>query len=137
MITNKDLEIIAKAFKKSPVSHIKKMINKKFTFTILIHILFLKQQKFRELNTIQTMNSKTLTHTLQDMIKNELIRKKVYQKSPRVTKYFITQKGKALVQIYIHMINFSIEYYGKDILVDQSIKKLEDLFSKEILKLVK
>jgi len=80
------------------------------------------------------MNSKTLTYTLRDMIKNELVRKKVYQKSPKVTKYFITKKGKALVQVYMHMINFVMENYGKDILVDEKQKKIEDLFSKEMLK---
>ncbi len=137
MIKNEDLAMIAKAFKKSPVTHIKKMINKKFTFTILIHIWFLKQHKFGELNTIQTMNSKTLTYTLQDMVKNELIRKKVYQKSPRVTKYFITKKGQALIRVYIIMINFAMEYYSKEILIDEKPKKLQELLSKEMLKLLK
>jgi DNA-binding HxlR family transcriptional regulator len=137
MIKNEDLAIIAKAFKKSPVTHIKKMINKKFTFTILLHIWFLKQHKFGELNTIQTMNSKTLTYTLKDMIKNELIRKKIYQKSPRVTKYFITKKGQALIRVYIIMINFTMEYYSKEILIDEKPKKLQELLSKEMLKLLK
>ena len=136
MITTEDFLVITKAFKKSPVTHIKKMINKKFTLTILIHILFLNQHKFGEFITIKTMNSKTLTYTLQDMTKNGLIRKKVYQKSPRITKYFITKKGKALVKVYMHMINFSIQYYGKDILTDTKINKIEDLFSKDMLKLV-
>ena len=112
------------------------MINKKYTFTILIHIWLLKQNKFGELNTIKTMNSKTLTFTLRDMVKNELIRKKVYQKSPRVTKYFITKKGKALVRVYMHMVNFAMEYYSKDVLVDGKPKKIEDLLGKKILKLI-
>jgi DNA-binding HxlR family transcriptional regulator len=113
------------------------MINKKFTLTILIHIWFLKQQKFGELITIKTMNSKTLTLTLRDMKKNGLIRKKIYQKSPRVTKYFITKKGKALLHVYMSIINFAMEYYSKEVLVDEKPKKIEDLFSKEIMKLVK
>ena len=136
LITNKDFLAITKAFKKSPVAHVKKMINKKFTFTILLHIWFLKQHKFGELMTIRNMSSKTLTYTLQDMIKNELVRKKIYQKSPKVTKYFITKKGKALIRVYMHMINFAMEYYGKDILVDEKPKKIEDLFSKEMMRLL-
>jgi len=67
------------------------------------------------------------------MTKNELVRKKIYQKSPKVTKYFITKKGKALVQIYMHMINFATEYYGKSILVNEKSQKIEELFSKEML----
>ena len=137
MITTKDLEQVGKCFKQSPVGFVKKMINKKFTLTILIHIWFLKQQKFGELMTIKTMNSKTLTLTLKDMTKNGLIRKKIYQKTPKVTKYFITKKGKALIQVYMHIINFAIENYSKEILVDEKPKKLEDLFSKEIMQLVK
>jgi len=134
LITNQDFLAITKAFKKSPVAHVKKMINKKFTFTILLHIWFLKQHKLGEFMTIRSMSSKTLTYTLQDMIKNELVRKKIYQKSPKVTKYFITKKGKALIRVYMHMINFAMEYYGKDILVDEKPKKIEDLFSKEMMK---
>ena len=134
MITHEDFLAITQAFKKSPVSHVKKMINKKYTFTLLLHIWFLKQHKFGELITIRNMNSKTLTYTLQDMIKNELVRKKVYQKSPKITKYFITRKGKALVKLYMHMINFAIEHYGKSILVDGKPKKIEELFSKEMMK---
>ena len=133
MITSEDFLAITKAFKKSPVAHVKKMINKKFTFTLLLHIWFLKQSKFGELITIRNMNSKTLTYTLRDMTKNELIRKKTYQKSPKITKYFITKKGKALVQIYMQMINFSMKYYGKNILVNEKSQRIEDLFSKEML----
>jgi len=129
LITRKDYNVIVKAFKKSPVGLVKKMINKKYTFTILIHILLLKQNKFGELNTIKTMNSKTLTFTLRDMVK-------IYQKSPRVTKYFITKKGKALVRVYLHMINFAMEHYSKEVLVDEKPKKIEDLLSKKILKLI-
>ena len=31
------------------------------------------------------------------------------------------------------MINFAMEYYGKNILVDEKSQKIEDLFSKEML----
>jgi len=134
LITHEDFLAVTKAFKKSPVALVKKMINKKFTFTLLLHIWFLKQHKFGELITIRNMNSKTLTYTLQDMVKNGLVRKKIYQKSPKVTKYFITKKGKALIRIYMHMINFAMEYYGKNILVNEKSKKIEDLFSKEMMK---
>ena len=134
LIKHEDFLAITKAFKKSPVAHVKKMINKKFTFTLLLHIWFLKQHKFGELITIRNMNSKTLTYTLQDMVKNGLIRKKLYQKSPKITKYFITKKGKALIRIYMHMINFAMEYYGKNILVNEKSKKIEELFSKEMMK---
>lgn len=137
MITTKDLEDVGKCFKQSPVGFVKKMINKKFTLTILIHIWFLKQHKFGELITIKTMNSKTLTLTLRDMIKNGLIRKKIYQKTPKITKYFITKKGKALLQVYMHIINFAMENYSKEVLVDEKPKRIEDLLSKEILNLLK
>ena len=128
--------MISKIFKKSPVTHVKKMINKKFTFTILLHIWLLKQNRFGELITIKKMNSKTLTFTLHDMIQNELIRKKTYQESPKITKYFITKKGKALVKVYLNMINFAMEYYSKDILVDNKPKRIEDVFSEEMLKII-
>ena len=136
MITSEDFGKIAESFKKSPVTHVKKMINKKFTFTILLHIWLLRQHKFGELITIKQMNSKTLTFTLQDMIKHELIRKKTYQKSPRITKYFITKKGKNLVRLYIQIINFVMKNYSKEILVDEKPRQIEEIFTSEILKTI-
>jgi len=137
MITTKDLEEIGKCFKQSPIGFVKKMINKKFTLTILIHIWFLKQHRFGELSTIKTMNSKTLTLTLRDMTKHGLIRKKIYQKTPKITKYFITKKGKDLLRVYMHIINFAIKHYSKEVLVDEKPKKIEDMLSKDIMKLIK
>ena len=134
MITEDDYSNIAKSFKQSPVGFVKKMINKKFTLTILIHIWILNQHKFGELNSIKAMNSKTLTYTLESMRKSELIRKKVYQKSPKVTKYFITKKGKELVRLYVQMINFAMQNYSKNILIDEKPKNIQDLLSDEILK---
>ncbi len=137
MITKEDLKEINKMFKKSPVAHVRKMINKKYTLTILIHIWLLKQHKFGQLKTIRTMNSKTLTFTLRNMVDNEIIRKKTYPTIPKTTKYFITQKGKALLRVYLDMINFSMQYYPKEILVDEKPRKIEDLFSKDMLKMIK
>lgn len=136
VITHEDFSIIAKTFKRSPVTHVKKMINKKFTLTILLHVWLLKQHKFGELITIKQMNSKTLSLTLRNMTQNELIRKKIYQKSPKITKYFITKKGKALVRVYLNMINFAMKYYSQDILIDGRPKKIEEVFSKEMLKII-
>lgn len=136
MITHDDFVNVSKQFKKSPVTLVKNMINKKFTFTILIHIWFLRQHKFGELATIKTMNTKTLTLTLRDMIKHELIRKKTYQTSPKITKYFITKKGKELVRVYMTMINFAMQNYSMQIMVEGKPKQLEDVFSAEIMKLV-
>jgi len=96
MITTKDLEDVGKCFKQSPVGFVKKMINKKFTLTILIHIWFLKQHRFGELITIKTMNSKTLTLTLRDMTKNELIRKKNLSKKPQDNQIFYNKKRKSI-----------------------------------------
>ena len=79
------------------------------------------------------MNSKTLTYTLQDTIKNEGVRKKL-SKISKSYKIFYDKKSKTLVQVYIHMINFVIECYSKDILVNQKQKRIEDLFDKEMLK---
>ena len=135
-MTKDDLKEINKMFKKSPVAHVRKMINKKYTFTILLHVWLLKQHKFGQLKTIRTMNSKTLTFTLRNMVDNELIRKKTYMTTPKTTKYFITKKGKALLHVYLQMINFSMQYYPKDILVDEKPRKIEDLFTKDMLKVI-
>ena len=136
MITKKDLRSIGKEFKQSPVAFVNNMLKKKFTLAILIHIWFLKEHRFGELNTIHSMNSKTLTLTLRNMVKNGLLRKKFFQKSPRVTGYYITKKGKDLLQIYMHMISFAMQHYSKDILVDEKPKNIDDVFSKNILKLI-
>ena len=137
MITREDLRDVGKEFKQSPVAFVNSMLKKKFTLTILIHIWFLKEHRFRELITIRSMNSNTLTLTLRDMTKTGLIRKKViHTTSPKTTKYYITKKGKALLQVYIHMINFAMQYYSKEVLIDERPKKIEEIFSKEILRTI-
>ena len=133
MITREDLHDVGKEFKQSPVAFVNKILKKKFTLAILIHIWFLKERRFGELITIRSMNSKTLTLTLRNMTKSGLLRKKVIQTSPKSTKYYITKKGKALLQVYIHMINFAMQYYNNDILVDEKPKKIEEIFSEEML----
>ena len=137
MITKEDLRHIGKEFKQSPVAFVNNILKKKFTLAILIHIWFLKEHRFRELSNISSMNSKTLTLTLRNMIKSGLIRKKIIQTYPKSTRYYITKKGKALLQVYIHMINFAMQYYSQEILVDEKPKKIEDIFSPEMLKAVK
>ena len=137
MITREDLRDVGKEFKQSPVAFVNNILKKKFTLAILIHIWFLKEHRFGELITIRSMNSKTLTLTLRNMTKSGLIRKKIIiQTSPKSTKYYITKKGKALLQVYMHMINFAMEYYSKDILVGEKPKKIEQVLSKEILKII-
>ena len=136
MITKEDLRDVGKEFKQSPVAFVNNILKKKFTLTILIHIWFLKEHRFGELINISSMNSKTLTLTLRNMTKSGLIRKKILQKSPKTTRYYITKKGKALVQVYVHMINFAIQYYSKEILVDEKPKKIKDIFNAEMLKTI-
>ena len=133
MITKEDLRDVGKQFKQSPVAFVNNILKKKFTLAILIHIWFLKEHRFGELINIKTMNSKTLTLTLKNMTASGLIRKKIIQTSPKITRYYITKKGKALLQIYMHMINFAMQYYSKEILVDKKPKNIEDIFSKEML----
>ena len=136
MITKEDLRDVGKEFKQSPVAFVNNILKKKFTLAILIHIWFLKEHRFGELINISSMNSKTLTLTLRNMTKSGLIRKKIIQTSPKSTRYYITKKGKALLQVYIHMINFAMQYYSKEILVDEKPKKIEDIFSPEMLKAI-
>ncbi|MGI9565834.1 MAG: winged helix-turn-helix transcriptional regulator [Nitrosopumilus sp.] len=138
MVTREDLRDVGKEFKQSPVAFVNNILKKKFTLAILIHIWFLKEHRFGELITIRSMNSKTLTLTLRNMAKSGLIRKKIITQtsSPKSTKYYITKKGKALLQVYMHMINFAMEYYSKDVLVDGKPKKIEQVLSKEILKII-
>lgn len=136
MITREDLRDVGKEFKQSPVAFVNNILKKKFTLAILIHIWFLKEHRFGELITIRSMNSKTLTLTLRNMTKSGLIRKKIIQTSPKSTKYYVTKKGKALLQVYMHMINFAMEYYSKDVLVSEKPKKIEQVLSKEILKII-
>ena len=133
MITKENLRDVGKEFKQSPVAFVNNILKKKFTLAILIHIWFLKEHRFGELINIKTMNSKTLTLTLRNMTASGLIRKKIIQASPKITRYYITKKGKALLQIYMHMINFAMQYYSKEILVDKKPKNIEDIFSKEML----
>lgn len=96
MITKEDLRDIGKEFKQSPVAFVNNILKKKFTLAILIHIWFLKEHRFGELSNISSMNSKTLTLTLRNMIKSGLIRKKNNSNVSKINKILYHKKRQGI-----------------------------------------
>ena len=63
-------------------------------------MIYSKQKHFNEfLNSIEDINSNTLSAWLREMEKNKLIHCKILPKTPVMVEYTLTEKGKDLVPI--------------------------------------
>ncbi len=108
-----------------------KIIGKKFTVLIIRNMLYLNHTKFNQfLNSVEGINSKTLSVRLREMEREGLIERKVYTETPIRVEYFLTEKGKALELILEQMCTFSMKYCANDIFKDGKPRTWEEVFGR-------
>jgi DNA-binding HxlR family transcriptional regulator len=91
-----------------------KLFGQKFAFHIVLNMLFLNQKRFSQfLKSIDGLNTKTLSIRLKDLEKWGIIERNVTQKRPIQVEYSLTEKGKALEQVLIKLVEFSITFETK------------------------
>ena len=80
----------------------------------------LKQNRFNQfLNSIEGINTKTLTIRLKQLEDYGLVERKVIPGRPAHTEYFPTEKGAAVQGILAEIASFSIKYEPEIIFVDK------------------
>jgi DNA-binding HxlR family transcriptional regulator len=100
-----------KELKPCPVDNTFKIIGKKFTVLILRNMIYFKQKHFNEfLNSIEGINSNTLSTRLREMERNKLIERKIFHESPVRIEYHLSEKGKDLLPILEQMAAFSMKH---------------------------
>jgi DNA-binding HxlR family transcriptional regulator len=80
----------------------------------------LKQNRFNQfLNSIEGINTKTLSIRLQQLEEYGLIERKVISGKPLHTEYYPTEKGMAVQGILAEIASFSTKYEPEIIFVDK------------------
>ena len=112
-----------------PIDNSLKIIGKKFTMHILRNMILLKQNRFNQfLESIEGINTKTLSVRLREMEEEGLINRAVISNRPVQTEYSITEKGKTLEPVLELLAEFSMKYEPKIIFKDGKLKDFEDVF---------
>lgn len=112
-----------------PIDNSLKIIGKKFTMHILRNMILFEQNRFNQfLESIEGINTKTLSIRLREMEEEGLINRAVIQNRPVQTAYSITEKGKTLEPVLELLAEFSMKYEPKIIFKDGKLKDFEDVF---------
>lgn len=112
-----------------PIDNSIRMIGKKFTLHILRNMMLLKQNRFNQfLESIEGINTKTLSIRLREMEEEGIIKRTVISKRPVQTEYSLTEKGKTLEPVLKLLAEFSMRYEPKIIFKDGKQRDFEGVF---------
>jgi DNA-binding HxlR family transcriptional regulator len=103
-----------------PIDRSLKIMGQRYALHIMRNMILLKQKRFNQfLNSIEGINTKTLSIRLQQLEEYGLVRRKVIPGRPAHTEYYPTEKGMAVQRILAEIASFSIKYEPEIIFVDK------------------
>lgn len=119
---------MAKNLKKCPIYNTFDLVGKKFTILILRNMMLYGHTRFNQfLESVEEINSKSLSQRLREMKDDGLIERKVFPEIPPRVEYSLTEKGKSLRPILEQMGEYSTKYCAMDVFKDKrprSFKKV-------------
>ena len=105
-------EWVKENVKLCPIKNSMQLIGKKFAILILRNMIVFRQTRFSQfMDTIDGINSKTLTARLRELERSELISRKAYPEVPPRVEYCLTQKGRSLKPVLEGLAAFSVQNY--------------------------
>ena len=121
--------------KRCPIDNSLKIFGQKYALHIIRNMLLLKQNKFGQfLESIERINTKTLSIRLRELEHFGLIERTIIKSRPPQTEYSLTEKGIALEPILVHMAAFSSRFEPKTIFKDGRPRtSLKQIFGAERL----
>jgi len=106
--------------KACPIDRSLKIMGQRYALHIMRNIILLKQNRFNQfLNSIEGINTKTLSIRLQQLEEYGLVERKVIPGKPAHTEYYPTEKGMAVQPILAEIASFSTKYEPEIIFVDK------------------
>lgn len=103
-----------------PIDRSLKILGQRYSLHIMRNMILLKQNRFNQfLNSIEGINTKTLTIRLKQLEDYGLVERKVIPGRPAHTEYFPTEKGAAVQGILAEIASFSIKYEPEIIFVNK------------------
>ena len=107
-----------------PMDRSLKILGQRYALHIMRNMILLRQNKFTQfLNSIEGINTKTLSIRLQQLEEYGLIERKVIPGRPAHTVYSPTKKGMDVQRILAEIASFSIKYEPEIIFVDKKPRK--------------
>ena len=118
-----------------PIDRSLKIIGQRYALHILRNMILLKQNRFNQfLDSIEGINTKTLSIRLHELEEYGLINRKVIPGKPAHTEYSLTEKGMAVQRILSEIASFSTKYEPEIIFLDKKPRNnMEALFGTERL----
>ncbi|MGI0020999.1 MAG: winged helix-turn-helix transcriptional regulator, partial [Nitrososphaera sp.] len=97
--------------KNCPIHNTFDLIGKKFTILILRDMMLYNKTRFNELlDSVEGINSKTLSLRIREMERDGLIKRHVYAEMPLRVEYELMEKAKNLRPILEQMGEYSTRY---------------------------
>jgi DNA-binding HxlR family transcriptional regulator len=103
-----------------PIDRSLKIMGQRYALHIMRNMILLKQNRFNQfLNSIEGINTKTLSIRLHQLEEYGLIERKAIAGRPAHSEYFPTEKGTAVQGILSEIASFSIKYEPEIIFVNK------------------
>ena len=103
-----------------PIDRSLKIMGQRYALHIMRNMILLKQNRFNQfLNSIEGINTKTLSIRLQQLEDYGLVERKVIPRKPAHTEYYPTEKGMAVQRILAEIASFSTKFEPEIIFVDK------------------
>jgi len=110
-MTEKDCLKEVEDFNKTGFNYTISQIAGKYKLTVLYAIYRHKIIRFNELQRyLNILSHKTLSNTLKELEKDDLIIRKEYPKIPPKVEYFLSKKGKSFIPILYAMCDWGEKY---------------------------
>ena len=118
-----------------PIDRSLKIMGQRYALHIMRNMILLKQNRFNQfLNSIEGINTKTLTVRLKQLEDYGLVERKVIPGRPAHTEYYPTEKGMDVQRILAEIASFSAKYEPEIIFVDKKPRNtMKPLFGTRIL----
>ena len=114
--------------KACPIRNTFELVGKKFTILILRDMMLYRKKRFNELlDSVEAINSKTLSLRLREMERDGLIERHVYPEMPLRVEYELTEKAKNLRPILEQMGEYSTRYCASDVFRDKKPRAFKEV----------
>ncbi|HZA70044.1 MAG TPA: helix-turn-helix domain-containing protein [Nitrososphaeraceae archaeon] len=111
-----------------PIHNTFNLIGRKFTILILRDMMLYGKKRFNELReSVEDINSKTLTLRLREMELDGLIVRRVYPETPVRIEYELTEKAKNLRPILEQLGEYSTRFCASNIFKDKRPRRFKDV----------
>ena len=111
-----------------PIHNTFDLIGRKFTILILRDLMLYGKKHFNELlESVEGINSKTLSLRVRELERDGLIRRRVFGEMPLRVDYELTEKAMKLRPILEQMGEFSTRYCATDVFKDRKPREFRSV----------